>query len=172
MKYQRPEGKSGGHGVGWTEVERYSFKVPQGWDEVPVSIADLGGTEIDMRYYSPEQGKLLVVVAPVARFKDIPFNTSVTIKDLGSPEVLISGFAPELYGEPLGEEDILDVQEVTKDGQPYYIYELSRHRLVSAAATGNRLYIMSVNAKSIQWRKHSADLLNIRNSFTVPLKEL
>ena len=45
------------------------------------------------------------------------------------------------------------------------------HALLSFAA-GNRLYIMSVNAKSIQWRKHSADLLNIRNSFTVPLKEL
>ena len=47
---------------------------------------------------------------PAAPTQDIPFNTSVTIKDLGSPEVLISGFAPELYGEPLGEEDILDVQ--------------------------------------------------------------
>ncbi len=40
---------AGGHGVGWTEVERYKFKVPQGWEEVPVSIADLGGTEIDLR---------------------------------------------------------------------------------------------------------------------------
>ena len=46
---QRPEGKSGGHGVGWTEVERYSFRVPAGWEETPVSIADLGGTEIDLR---------------------------------------------------------------------------------------------------------------------------
>lgn len=35
--------------MGWTEVERYKFKVPQGWEEVPVSIADLGGTEIDLR---------------------------------------------------------------------------------------------------------------------------
>lgn len=44
--YTRPEGKSGGHGVGWTEIPRYSFKVPAGWREVPVSIADLGGTEV------------------------------------------------------------------------------------------------------------------------------
>lgn len=44
--YLRPEGKSGGHGVGWSEIPRYSFKVPDGWTEVPVSIADLGGTEV------------------------------------------------------------------------------------------------------------------------------
>lgn len=44
--YMRPEGKSGGHGVGWSEVPRYSFKVPAGWEETPVSIADLGGTEV------------------------------------------------------------------------------------------------------------------------------
>jgi hypothetical protein len=44
--YTRPEGKSGGHGVGWSEVPRYTFKVPEGWQETPVSIADLGGTEV------------------------------------------------------------------------------------------------------------------------------
>lgn len=42
----RPEGKSGGHGVGWSEVPRYEFKIPAGWEETPVSIADLGGTEV------------------------------------------------------------------------------------------------------------------------------
>ena len=44
--YTRPEGKQGGHGVGWSELPRYSFKVPPGWKETPVSIADLGGTEV------------------------------------------------------------------------------------------------------------------------------
>lgn len=43
--YTRPEGKSGGHGVGWSEMPRYTFKVAEGWEETPVSIADLGGTE-------------------------------------------------------------------------------------------------------------------------------
>ena len=46
MTYTRPEGKSGGHGVGWSEIPKYTFKVPQGWQETPVSIADLGGTEV------------------------------------------------------------------------------------------------------------------------------
>ncbi|KAL4448957.1 hypothetical protein ABPG77_007674 [Micractinium sp. CCAP 211/92] len=168
--YQRPEGKSGGHGVGWTEVERYKFKVPQGWEEVPVSIADLGGTEIDLRYLSADQGNLFVVVAPVARFRDIPFNSSLDIQALGTPDQLIAGFAPELYGGPLQEDDVLDMQVVTKGGLPYYVYELTRHRLVSAAATGNRLYILAVNAKSLQWRKHSEVLLKIRDSFEVPEK--
>ncbi len=27
FEYKRPEGKSGGHGVGWSEIPRYSFKV-------------------------------------------------------------------------------------------------------------------------------------------------
>lgn len=45
--YKRPEGKSGGHGVGWSEIPQYSFKIPDGWEEEPVSIADLGGTEVN-----------------------------------------------------------------------------------------------------------------------------
>lgn len=46
MTYTRPEGKSGGHGVGWSEIPKYSFMVPPGWQEIPTSIADLGGTEV------------------------------------------------------------------------------------------------------------------------------
>ncbi|GIL48056.1 hypothetical protein Vafri_4764 [Volvox africanus] len=72
--YVRPEGKSGGHGVGWSEIPPYKFRVPKGWEEIPVSIADLGGTEIDLRYQNKEQGDLAVVVAPVLRFMDVGFN--------------------------------------------------------------------------------------------------
>lgn len=32
--YKRPDGKSGGHGVGWSPMSPYSFKVPQDWEEV------------------------------------------------------------------------------------------------------------------------------------------
>lgn len=38
--------------------------------QVPVSIADLGGTEIDLRFASPKQGRLFVIVAPCKRFSD------------------------------------------------------------------------------------------------------
>lgn len=36
--------------MGWSEVPRYSFKVPEGWQETPVSIADLGGTEVSKQH--------------------------------------------------------------------------------------------------------------------------
>ncbi len=62
MTYTRPEGKSGGHGVGWSEIPRYSFKVPQGWQESPVSIADLGGTEVQLSICSPSLRSQLFAV--------------------------------------------------------------------------------------------------------------
>lgn len=170
MTYTRPEGKSGGHGVGWSEIQRYSFKVPPSWQEVPVSIADLGGTEIDLRYNSADEGTLQVVVAPVLRFKDVGINSNITVEDLAPPENLIAGFAPELFGVPLNEGDVLDMQVVEKDGLPYYIYELTRHRLVTATATGNRLYMLAVRCNSLQWRKSGDKITKIRDSFRVPPK--
>ena len=53
------------------------------------------------RFTSPDQGSLAVVVAPVLRFLDVGFNADVHIEELGPPEKLISGFAPELFGSPL-----------------------------------------------------------------------
>lgn len=38
--------------------------------QVPVSIADLGGTEIDLRFANSKEGRLFVIVAPVLRFAD------------------------------------------------------------------------------------------------------
>lgn len=70
--YERPAGKSGGHGIGWSEIPQYKFRVPETWAEVPVSIADLGGTEIDLRFKCRDEGDLSVVVAPVLRFRHVP----------------------------------------------------------------------------------------------------
>lgn len=35
--YHRPEAKSGGHGVGWSPMIPYSFKVPPEWEEILVA---------------------------------------------------------------------------------------------------------------------------------------
>ena len=35
------------------------------------------------------------------RFIDVGFNADVRIEEIGPPEKLISGFAPELFGSPL-----------------------------------------------------------------------
>ena len=59
-------------------------KKQKGWAETPVSIADLGGTEIDLRFASPaSQGSsLVVIVAPVLRFLDVGFNADVRIEQV------------------------------------------------------------------------------------------
>ena len=109
--------------MGWSEIPRYSFRVPGGWQETPVSIADLGGTEIDLRYGKDAEGSLEVVVAPVLRFRDVGYNANVTIDELGEPQKIIEGFAPELWGTPLNEGDVLATQVVTaKDASPYYLW--------------------------------------------------
>ena len=56
-----------------------------------------GAVQIDLRFTNPEQGSLAVVVAPVLRFQDV----DIRIEELGPPEKLIGGFAPELFGSPL-----------------------------------------------------------------------
>jgi len=166
--YTRPEGKSGGHGVGWSEIPRYSFKVPPGWEEKPVSIADLGGTEIDLRYEKEDEGNILLVVAPVLRFMDVGYNADISISQIGPPDRIIAGFAPELYGKPLLEDDVLDTQVKEKDGLTYYQWEVKPHHLVTATAVGNRLFILSTTSNSRQWRKAQGNLRVVADSFTVP----
>mmetsp|Transcript_6542 Transcript_6542/g.17527 ORF Transcript_6542/g.17527 Transcript_6542/m.17527 type:complete len:290 (+) Transcript_6542:131-1000(+) len=166
--YTRPEGKSGGHGVGWSEIPRYSFKVPAGWDETPVSIADLGGTEVDLRYSSKEEGSLQVVVAPVLRFIDVGYNANVKIGEIGSPEKIIKGFAPELYKEPLEDDAVLEQSVEQHDGLDYYYWRLKPYKLVAATAVKNRVFIISIISSNLKWRKHEQDLRTIQKSFRVP----
>ncbi len=56
-----------------------------------MSIADLGGTEIDLRYGKEDEGEAQVVVAPVLRFLDVGFNADVRIEELGPPQRIIEG---------------------------------------------------------------------------------
>lgn len=171
--YTRPEGKSGGHGVGWSEIPRYSFKVPSGWAETPVSIADLGGTEIDLRFAHPDQGSLMVIVAPVLRFMDVGFNANVRIDQIAPPGNIIAGFAPELYGGPLDEESVVRTEVKQKEGITYYEWELKPHTLVTATAMRNRLFLISIKAtNSRQWRKIRDSLRIIQDSFSVPEEEV
>lgn len=166
-RYTRPEGKSGGHGVGWSEIPRYTFQVPEGWEEKPVSIADLGGTEIDLRFENPDQGNLLVIVAPVLRFMDVGYNASVDIEQIGPPDKIIAGFAPELYGKPLMEDDVIETAVVQDGGLTYYQWQVKPHHAVSATAVGNRVFILSTTSNSRQWRRAKDDLVQVQRSFRV-----
>jgi len=177
FEYRRPEGKSGGHGVGWSEIPRYGFRVPAGWEETPVSIADLGGTEIDLRFGGAD-GQLSVVVAPVLRFVDVGFNADVRIEELGPPDRIVAGFAPELFGAPLQEGDTLETEVERKGDLTYYTYVLKPpaggpggnvggRRLVAATAFKNRLFLMAASANPRQWRRAESELRAIVKSFNV-----
>ncbi|KAL6315768.1 hypothetical protein AAG906_007197 [Vitis piasezkii] len=144
-----------GHGVGWSPIIPYIFSVPSGWEEVPVSIADLGGTEIDLRFANSKEGRLFVIVAPVLRFADRP------------PEKVIAAFGPEVIGENV-EGKVLSMGVVEHSGRTYYQFELEPpHVLITATAAGNRLYLFSVTASGLQWKRHYKDLKKIADSFRV-----
>ncbi|BBN00124.1 hypothetical protein MPTK1_1g26600 [Marchantia polymorpha subsp. ruderalis] len=164
--YRRPDGKSGGHGVGWSPIIPYTFKVPTDWQEIPVSIADLGGTEIDLRFQSPSEGNISVIVAPVLRFSS-ELGDNVKIEDIGEPQKVIDAFGPEITGQNVeGKVRNMDVKKY--GGRTYYQYELDvPHMLVTATAAGNRLYLLSVTANGRQWKKFAPDLRDIQDSFRV-----
>lgn len=163
--YRRPDEKSGGHGVGWSPIIPYSFKVPDGWEEAPVSIADLGGTEIDLRFGNPKEGRLSVIVAPTRRFADD--LDDATIEKIGTPEKVINAFGPEVIGENV-EGKVLSTATAEYSGRTYYQFELEPpHIFITATAAGNRLYLFSVTANGLQWKRHYKDLKQIAESFRV-----
>ncbi|XP_059455616.1 psbP domain-containing protein 4, chloroplastic [Corylus avellana] len=164
--YRRPDEKSGGHGVGWSPIIPYAFSVPQDWEEVPVSIADLGGTEIDLRFGSSKEGRLSVIVAPVLRFAD-DLGDNATIERIGPPEKVINAFGPEVIGENV-EGKVISMNVAEHLGRTYYQFELEPpHALITATAAGNRLYLFNVTASGLQWKRHYNDLKRIAESFRV-----
>ncbi|EFJ05594.1 hypothetical protein SELMODRAFT_74144, partial [Selaginella moellendorffii] len=133
--------------------------------QVPVSIADLGGTEIDLRFSSTEEGNIAIVVAPVKRFSDT-IADNATIEEIGAPDKVIYAFGPEITGKNV-EGAVKDMEVKKYEGRTYYQYEVEPHILITATAAGNRLYLMSVNANGLQWRKHAPVLRRIQDSFRV-----
>lgn len=98
-------------------------------------------------------------------------NADVRIDQLNGPDAIISGFAPELFGRPLDDGDVLQTDVVDKQGIRYYEWALKPHNYVSATAVGNRVFILSVAAKSSRsWAKHQPELRRIQQSFWVPPK--
>ncbi|OVA01993.1 Photosystem II PsbP [Macleaya cordata] len=160
--YRRPDEKSGGHGVGWSPIIPYSFSVPQDWEEVPVSIADLGGTEIDLRFASSQAGRLFVIVAPVLRFAD-DLGDDVKIEMIGPPDKVINAFGPEVIGENV-EGKVLSMEVAEHSGRKYYQYELEPpHVLISTTAAGNRLYLFAVTANESNHIFHYTNLVRPRS---------
>jgi len=163
--YTRPEAKSGGHGVGWSEITPYSFKAVESWEEVPVSIADPGGTEIDAKFRSDKDGEAKIVLAPILRFSDR--EGDVDLKELVSLQDFVRGFAPELIGSPVQEEDIIESTVSIINARTYYTYELVNHTLISATSWNKRIYILVVSCTPLQWRKSKEENMALVDSFQV-----
>nr|XP_011470631.1 PREDICTED: psbP domain-containing protein 4, chloroplastic-like [Fragaria vesca subsp. vesca] len=168
--YRRPDEKSGGHGVVWSPIIPYLFSVPQGWEEVPVSIADLGGTEIDLRFGSANEGRLSVILAPVLRFLD-NFDGDATIEKIGRPETVINAFGPEVIGENV-EGKVMSINVVQDSGRTYYQYELEPpYVLITETCSRNLLYLFNVTGSGLQWKRHYKDLKKIADSFRYCIEE-
>lgn len=54
------------------------------------------------------------------RLSSLCCHADVRIEQLNKPENIIAGFAPELFGRPLDEEDVLSQDVLQKDGITYY----------------------------------------------------
>ncbi|KAL5545741.1 hypothetical protein UlMin_005428, partial [Ulmus minor] len=89
--YWRPDEKSRGHGVGWSPIIPCGFRVP-------VSIANLGGTKIDLRFGRAKKGGPFVIVAHALQFAGNLGEDAKTEK-IGPPEKVISAFGPKVIGE-------------------------------------------------------------------------
>ena len=174
--YTRPEGKGGGHGVGWSEFPPYSFKVPPGWEEFPVSIADPAGTELDLKFASKDKktgGEASVLIEPVLRFMDVGFNASVKVTDVGDPMKLVTGFGPELIGGPIEEFQLAKMDiDTLPNGLPVYRYEIlpafkgDPHCFVSITAARNRVYILNAKTPEPLLQYREKNLRAMMNSFT------
>ena len=153
-----------------SQIPPYSFTVPDGWEEVPTSIADLGGAEVDLRFKDTRAAdsgaNIAVVVAPVLRFADVGFQADVRIEQLVTLDRLIKAFGPELTGETVDDGNVALAEQVTRGPLTYYQYELkdlprTAHVLVSATAFRNRVYLLVIASNSLAWRRSKEELRGI-----------
>ena len=95
-----------------------------------------------------DEGQLAVVVAPVLRFMNVGFNADVRIEDIGPPEKVLNGFAPEILGGPVEDDDLLKEETMTKKlgGEPLTYYVWNQMHPLSATAFKNRVFIIALRA--------------------------
>ncbi|GJW62762.1 PsbP domain-containing protein 4, chloroplastic isoform X2, partial [Tanacetum coccineum] len=129
-----------------------------------VSIADPGGTEIDLRFSNASEGRITVVVAPVLRFADY-LEDDARIEKIGPPEKVINKFGLEVIGQNV-EGKVMNSEVKEYSGRKYYQFELELpHCLITATATGTvftcsaYLQMVTYNPLSLSANK-SASMMN------------
>eukprot|EP00889_Picochlorum_renovo_P003050 jgi/Picre1/30080/NNA_005451.t1 len=73
----------------------------------------------------------------------------VTIENIGPPDKIIAGFAPELYGSPLKDDDVMETEVEVVDGLTYYRWG-SRER--EGEAFGKRKVALFVGYEGTRYR--------------------
>lgn len=91
----------------------------------------------------------------------------VDLKELVSLQDFVRGFAPELIGSPVQEEDIIESTVSIINARTYYTYELVNHTLISATSWNKRIYILVVSCTPLQWRKSKEENMALVDSFQV-----
>ena len=89
------------------------------------------------------------------------------LKGLVSLQDFVRGFAPELIGSPVQEEDIVKSAISIINGRTYYTYELVNHTIISATSWNKRIYILVVSCTPLQWRKSKEQNIALVDSFRV-----
>ncbi len=150
----------------------YAFRYPaESWRPDIVSLNDGKLYGVDLRFSSPNEGKLCTHV--------LPFVGEDSLRDVGTPEVALDRFVELIgafwnengFGVPGGNAGTLvDTRVKTVDGVTYYLYETTKPRnLIAAAVTDGQLYVINAAAANDrQWAAGEANLRAIVDSFYVP----
>ena len=93
-------------------------------------------------------------------------------RDIGPPDKLLGGFAPEILGGPLEDRD-LESTVISSKNCPvgeldFYNWVTNRPRaIMSATSYKNRAFVLCVKASALQWRRNEEALRRIGESFQV-----
>ena len=150
----------------------YAFRYPaESWRPDIVSLNDGKLYGVDLRFSSPNEGKLCTHV--------LPFVGEDSLRDVGTPEAALDRFVELIgafwnengFGVPGGNAGTLVATRIkTVDGVTYYLYETTKPRnLIAAAVTDGQLYVINAAAANDrQWAAGEANLRAIVDSFYVP----
>ena len=94
------------------------------------------------------------------------------IEDIGPPEELLGGFAPEILGGALEDRDlestVISSKKTPVGELDFYNWVTNRPRaIMSATSYKNRAFVLCVKASALQWRKNEEALRKIGDSFSI-----
>lgn len=162
-------------------LEQYHVCLPPEWKEVLVSNAKSGNycqprcdeATTEVSFGSSTQGTLQVIIIPTTKLliaKKYP-----SLHEVGDISGILNAISPAITGSvAVEEEDIVDMQQIKKNGRDYYEYELftpyaeaGSHNLTTVCTSMNYLVMATISANEKQWEKSEKILRRVLHSFEV-----